>query len=74
MKTELDTKHRLNNYVKRNVGDNDDDLEIIRSKDTIFAFDLDDLTPVECIQKYEEHTCRIGTRNARVQYGKCQSR
>ncbi len=46
---EKDTTYRLNNYVKRKVGDTDDILEIIRKKDTIFSFDLEDLTPVEYI-------------------------
>lgn len=46
---EKDSTYRLINYVKRKVGANDDNLEIIRRKDTIFSFDLDDLTPVEYI-------------------------
>jgi lipopolysaccharide export system permease protein len=44
-----DSSYRLTNYVKRVIGETDDDLEIIRRKDTLFTFDLDDLTPVEYI-------------------------
>ncbi|WP_370478098.1 LptF/LptG family permease [Tamlana flava] len=43
---EEDTLYRLTNYVKRNVGANEDELEIIRQKDTLFEFDVDDLIPV----------------------------
>jgi len=46
---EKDTSYRLTSYVKRTIGENDDTLEIVRRKDTIFSFDLDDLTPVEYI-------------------------
>jgi lipopolysaccharide export system permease protein len=41
-----DTTYRLTNYVKRTVGESIDELEIIESKDTLFAFDVDDLIPV----------------------------
>ncbi|MEL0457044.1 LptF/LptG family permease [Flavobacteriaceae bacterium SZ-1-7] len=43
---EEDTLYRLTNYVKRDVGANEDELEIIRQKDTLFEFDVDDLIPV----------------------------
>ncbi|NJX16558.1 LptF/LptG family permease [Tamlana crocina] len=43
---EEDTLYRLTNYVKREVGQNEDELEIIRRKDTLFEFDVDDLIPV----------------------------
>lgn len=43
---EKDTIYRLTNYVKRNIGELDDELEIIRRKDTLFSFDIEDLTPV----------------------------
>ena len=43
---EEDTLYRLTNYVKRTIGENDDELEIIRRKDTLFDFDVDDLIPV----------------------------
>ena len=41
-----DTIYRLTNYVKRDIGEHEDELEIIRRKDTLFAFDVDDLIPV----------------------------
>ncbi len=43
---EEDTLYRLTNYVKRDVGQNEDELEIIKRKDTLFEFDVDDLIPV----------------------------
>jgi lipopolysaccharide export system permease protein len=43
---EKDTIYRLTNYVKRTVGEINDELDIIRSKDTLFSFDIEDLTPV----------------------------
>ncbi len=46
---EKDSTYRLLSYVKRKVGERDDILEITRRKDTIFPFDLEDLTPVEYI-------------------------
>ena len=41
-----DTIYRLTNYVKRDIGEHEDELEIIRKKDTLFTFDVDDLIPV----------------------------
>lgn len=41
-----DTIYRLTNYVKRDIGEHEDELEIIRKKDTLFDFDVDDLIPV----------------------------
>ena len=41
-----DTIYRLTNYVKRDIGEHEDELDIIRRKDTLFAFDVDDLIPV----------------------------
>jgi len=41
-----DTIYRLTNYVKRDIGEHEDGLEIIRKKDTLFTFDVDDLIPV----------------------------
>jgi lipopolysaccharide export system permease protein len=41
-----DTVYRLTNYVKRDIGEHTDELEIIRRKDTLFSFDVDDLIPV----------------------------
>ncbi|GAA3784772.1 LptF/LptG family permease [Corallibacter vietnamensis] len=46
---EKDSTYRLLSYVKRKVGERDDILEMTRRKDTIFPFDLEDLTPVEYI-------------------------
>lgn len=43
---EKDTTYRLVNYVKRTVGELQDELEIERNKDTLFSFDVEDLTPV----------------------------
>lgn len=46
---EEDTTYRLIDYVKRTVGETDDIIETVRRKDTLFSFDLEDLTPVEYI-------------------------
>ena len=46
---EQDTAYRLTNYVKRTIGENNDIIESTRRMDTLFKFDLDDLTPVEYI-------------------------
>jgi lipopolysaccharide export system permease protein len=46
---EADSTYRLINYVKRTIGVDDDIIETARRKDTLFTFDLDDLTPVEYI-------------------------
>jgi len=46
---DADSSYRLINYVKRTIGENDDVIETSRRKDTLFTFDLDDLTPVEYI-------------------------
>ncbi len=46
---EKDTIYRLTNYVKRIIGKEGDSLIIERRKDTLFAFDLEDLTPVKYI-------------------------
>jgi lipopolysaccharide export system permease protein len=43
---EKDTLYRLTNYVKRDIGENEDVLEITRIKDTLFDFEVDDLIPV----------------------------
>ena len=65
---EKDTSYRLSTYVKRTVGENDDILEVTRRKDTIFSFDLDDLTPVEYIAEtldYNQLTKFIDKEEAR---------
>ncbi|MEZ4975078.1 MAG: LptF/LptG family permease [Flavobacteriaceae bacterium] len=46
---EQDTAYRLFDYVKRTVGEQGDLIENTRRLDTLFAFDLEDLTPVEYI-------------------------
>ncbi|WP_084158193.1 LptF/LptG family permease [Gaetbulibacter saemankumensis] len=44
---EDDSIYRLTNYVKRFIGPNEDELEIIKArKDTVFDFEVDDLIPV----------------------------
>ncbi|GAA4819422.1 LptF/LptG family permease [Litoribaculum gwangyangense] len=43
---EDDTLYRLTNYIKRDIGENEDAIEKIRIKDTLFDFDVDDLIPV----------------------------
>ncbi len=56
---EEDSIYRLRTYVKRKVGINNDILDSERRKDTLFSFDLEDLTPVEYIAetlKYKELT------------------
>jgi len=46
---EKDSTYRLINYLKRTIGENEDIWESERRKDTLFTFDLEDLTPVEYI-------------------------
>lgn len=46
---EADSSYRLQNYIKRKIGKDNDIIEKERRKDTIFNFDLEDLTPVEYI-------------------------
>lgn len=43
---EKDTSYRLTNYLKRDIGKDVDSLDIIKEKDTLFSFDVDDLIPV----------------------------
>src|SRR5690606_9569359 len=43
---EEDTVYTLTNYAKRIIGDFNDELEQEHKKDTLFSFDVDDLTPV----------------------------
>ncbi|NRA94497.1 MAG: YjgP/YjgQ family permease [Psychroserpens sp.] len=47
--TFVDSTYRLVNYTKRRIGAHGDLIETGRRMDTLFAFDLDDLTPVEYI-------------------------
>lgn len=44
--SEEDTLYTLTNYVKRVIGENEDKLDIVRRKDTLFDFNVDDLIPV----------------------------
>lgn len=46
---EEDSTYRLLSYLKRNIGEFEDEFEYTRRKDTLFPFDLEDLTPVEYI-------------------------
>jgi len=46
MVKENDSFYRMHNYVKRTIGEGDDIIEKERKKDTLFAFDVEDLTPV----------------------------
>jgi lipopolysaccharide export system permease protein len=57
---EKDTTYRLSQYVKRVVGENDDEIIHKRRVDTLFAFDLEDLTPV----KYIAETLSYGELNS----------
>ena len=53
---ESDSVYRLIDYVKRSVGEINDTIEVARRKDTIFSFDLEDLTPVEYIAETLSYT------------------
>ncbi|MBP1841365.1 lipopolysaccharide export system permease protein [Formosa algae] len=46
---EKDSVYRMVDYVKRIIGENNDEFITQRRKDTIFSFDLEDLTPLEYI-------------------------
>ncbi len=46
---EKDSIYRLSPYVKRTIGERDDIIETERRLDTLFSFDLSDLTPVSYI-------------------------
>ncbi len=43
---EKDSTYLLTNYVKRKIGEVEDVIEEVKRKDTLFSFDVDDLTPV----------------------------
>jgi|TARA_Y100000385_G_C13109176_1_gene651092 lipopolysaccharide export system permease protein len=53
---EKDSTYSLTNYNYRIIGDTDDQLEYSRKKDTVFSFDLEDLTP----PKYVAETLTYG--------------
>tara|TARA_R110000772_G_scaffold222494_3_gene332961 strand:- start:579 stop:1658 length:1080 start_codon:yes stop_codon:yes gene_type:complete len=46
---EKDSTYTLSNYTKRIVGENDDIIQNEAKLDTVFSFELEDLTPVEYI-------------------------
>ena len=46
---EKDSIYRLASYVKRKIGEGDDIIETQRRFDTIFNFNIDDLTPVSYV-------------------------
>lgn len=44
-----DSTYTLNNYTKRIIGEREDQLIIKKKLDTVFSFELEDLTPLEYI-------------------------
>ena len=46
---DADSTYTLSNYTKRIVGENDDIIQNAAKLDTVFSFELEDLTPVEYI-------------------------
>ena len=46
---EKDSTYRLTTFIKRTIKEGGDLIETTRRKDTLFSFDLEDLTPVEYI-------------------------
>lgn len=55
-----DSTYTMYNYVKRTVGPIDDKIERAEKKDTVFKFELDDLTPVV----YIAETLSLGELNS----------
>jgi len=53
---EKDSSYKLTNYIRRNIGDHHDEIIRKTRKDTIFDFDLDDLTPVKYIAETLSNT------------------
>lgn len=45
VETDSSSTYHLTNYTQRFIGDNDDELEVVKTKDTLLSFDVDDLTP-----------------------------
>ncbi|WP_147678018.1 LptF/LptG family permease [Algibacter pacificus] len=45
IETDSSSTYQLTDYTKRYVGVNEDGLEVIKTKDTLFAFEVDDLIP-----------------------------
>jgi lipopolysaccharide export system permease protein len=65
---EKDTTYRLSNYSKRIIGKDNDSLIFERRRDTLFTFDLEDLTPVRYIAEtlnYGELTAFIKKEESR---------
>ncbi len=65
---EKDTIYRLMDYVKRKIGDVNDEIDYQQRKDTLFSFDVEDLTPVIYIAEilpYGELTSFIDKEKAR---------
>jgi len=54
-----DSTYIMYNYTKRTVGVLDDKIEILQKKDTVFTFDLEDLTPTV----YVAETLSLGELN-----------
>lgn len=46
---ERDSTYTLSNYVKRTIGEQGDIIETRQTLDTLFSFEMEDLTPVEYI-------------------------
>lgn len=61
-----DSTYTMFNYTKRKVGDLDDRLITIPKKDTVFKFDLEDLTPVI----YIAETLTLGELNEFIDKGR----
>ncbi len=53
---EKDSSYKLKGYVKRVIGDFDDEISTLVEKDTVFDFELDDLTPVKYIAETKGYT------------------
>jgi lipopolysaccharide export system permease protein len=53
---EKDSTYQLKQYVRRNIGLDDDEIIKKIRKDTVFGFDLDDLTPVKYIAETKSYT------------------
>jgi len=53
---EKDSTYRLRQYIRRNIGEHHDEIIRETRKDTVFDFDLDDLTPVKYIAETKNYT------------------
>jgi lipopolysaccharide export system permease protein len=52
---EKDSSYKLTQYVRRNIGETHDEIIRKTRKDTVFDFDLDDLTPVKYIAETKSY-------------------